>query len=289
MLISILVSCWSAILIFALMVRSKYSWTRAPFRLMIAFGLAGVLSTLPALAVNTYLGEFTDLQFLSPDPVKSSLGFMIGAGFGEELWKMLAGLVVLVLLVRPVPVYACVVLIVLSLAMLHGKAVGWDPHLMLQAQRELLPLVGVVAIMAVLVRGKLQDADIVLGFVTVGLGFAAIENLYSYSDLPVDVLLVRGCMAVPLHGAMGLCQGLAVVSARRRKAAWPLFFGYLFVVAGHTGWDLVAVMPAPFQEWILIPVCILMILLCARAWLRVPEVAVDDLAFQHGEEQGVPI
>jgi RsiW-degrading membrane proteinase PrsW (M82 family) len=281
MLLSVLISSWSAILIFALLVRSKYRWTRPPYATLAAFAIVGVLSTLPALVVNTFLGEYTSLWFMSDDPVKSSLGFMIGAGFGEELWKMLAGVALMVLILQPRVLYVCLGIVGTTLALGIAMTMRGDWEALLTAQLELLVPIGVLAATRLLAKGPLRDSDVVLGFVTVGLSFAVIENLYSYSDLPVQTLLIRGCMAVPLHGAMGLIHGITINSARRRKASWPLFFGYLFAVACHTGWDLAASLPGHLQEWVLIPVCILMILVSARTWLRVREVEVDDLSYQH--------
>jgi RsiW-degrading membrane proteinase PrsW (M82 family) len=279
MALSLLISSWSAILIFALLVRSKYRWTLPPHRSFVVFAIAGVLSTLPAIAANSFLGEYTSLWFLSDDRVKSGLGFMIGAGFGEELWKMLAGVAVVILVLRPRVLYATVAVLTALAAIAAWYFAGWQPSL--GSPLNLLPIIALLAVVSVLVRPELNEADCVLGFVTVGLGFAVIENLYSYSDLPIHHLLVRGLMAVPLHGAMGLIQGVAVNSARRRKKAWPLFFGYLFAVTCHTAWDLAAGLPNNLQEWVLVPGCILMILTCARVWRRVPEVKVDDLAYQH--------
>ncbi|MFT5126476.1 MAG: RsiW-degrading membrane proteinase PrsW (M82 family) [Rhodothermales bacterium] len=279
MALSILISSWSAILIFALLVRSKYRWTRPPYQTFIVFAAAGVLSTLPAIAVNSFLGENTALWFLSPDPLKSGLGFMIGAGFGEELCKMLSGIAVLILIFQPRALYASVTALVTLLALAAWHYLGWEPSI--DSPLALLPIIAMIAFVSVLVRPTLSDADCVLGFVIVGLAFAVVENLYSYSDLPVHHLLVRGLMAVPLHAAMGMVQGVAVRSARRRKAAWPLFFGYLFAVACHTGWDLAASLPGQLQEWVLVPGCVLMILVCVRVWKLVPEVEVDDLAYQH--------
>jgi RsiW-degrading membrane proteinase PrsW (M82 family) len=279
MALSILISSWSAILIFALLVRSKYRWTPPPLRAFAVFAIAGVLSTLPAIAVNSFLGESTALWFLSDDPLKSGLGFMIGAGFGEELWKMLAGISVLILIFQPRVLYACIAAAALTVAIAAWHQLGWRPDL--GTPLLLLPVIALLAAAFVLVRPSINDADCVLGFVTVGLAFAVVENLYSYSDLPIQHLIVRGLMAVPLHGAMGLVQGVAVCSARRRKAAWPLFFGYCFAVSCHTGWDLAASLPNHLQEWVLVPICVIMIVTCARVWRRVPEVTVDDLSYQH--------
>ena len=74
------------------MVRTKYFWTAPPYGLFGLFVVAGTLSTIPSLLVNAFLSRETELWVFSGEHVHSFLGFFIGAGLGEEFWKMSRGI-----------------------------------------------------------------------------------------------------------------------------------------------------------------------------------------------------
>ena len=93
-----LICSWSCIIIFVWMVSSKYYWTAPPFKLSALFALVGVVSTLPALLCNLFLSRETEFWIYSPNRFYSFMGFFIGAGIGEEFWKISFGVMLLFIL-----------------------------------------------------------------------------------------------------------------------------------------------------------------------------------------------
>jgi len=112
-----------------------------------------------------------------------------------------------------------------------------------------------------------------LGFVTVGLAFATVENFSSYSGISTPQLVARGFISVPMHAIMGVIQGIAVNRASRGNVAWPLFLGYGISIGLHTlhdTWGLF--LPEP---WVWLPIIVMIAVLVAwalQAWRQVPEV-----------------
>lgn len=223
---------WSGVIIFAYLVKTKYDWTAPPYRLCMAFAASAFLAAPCALLCNNFLSRETELWVLSDNRWYSFLGFAIGAGFGEEFWKMAAGLLVLIT-VSP-----------------------W--------------------------RSPLRDADCILGFVTIGISFATIENLVTYSTLQPEMMLLRGVTAVPVHASLGFVHGLAVNRARRSNRAWPLMVGYGIAVCIHTLWDTwnilwsLIVPSATDGRWSvpLFPMYLMsamLVVFIVYAWRRVPE------------------
>ncbi len=94
----LLLCSWSSIVIFVWMVKRKYHWTAPPYVFLLIFALAGVNSTFPAMVTNNFLGRETIFYAFSPELIESFFGFFIGAGLGEELFKLVGGLMVLLLL-----------------------------------------------------------------------------------------------------------------------------------------------------------------------------------------------
>ncbi len=220
---NLLILCtWSCILIYIWMVKSKYYWLKPPIKLCILFGTGGVLSTIPALIFNLFLSRETELWVYSSNKIHSFLGFFIGAGLGEEFWKLSTG--VLLLFVIPANKF------------------------------------------------RLYQADIVLGFVTLGLAFGAVENLVAYSHLDIELLISRGLIAIPLHGSMGMIHGLAAAKSFERCSTIPLFIGYFISVIIHTfcdTWNII--LPLEFTHYFLTLTAAALIFLGAKTWRKIPE------------------
>lgn len=97
---TLVLCCWSSLLIFAWMLRGKFYWRPAPLDLIVLCIAAGALCTVPALLCNAFLARETELWAFSPNRLHSLLGILIGPGMGEELCKMAAGLIALTLVRR---------------------------------------------------------------------------------------------------------------------------------------------------------------------------------------------
>ena len=168
----LLLCSWSCIIIFVWMVNSKYYWTPPPFKLCLWFAVFGVASTLPALLCNLFVSRETEFWIYSSNRFYSFMGFFMGAGLGEEFWKMSFGSLLLFIL--------------LSL------------------------------------KYKIKQTDCIIGFVSLGLAFAAVENFISYIHLEIHLLMTRGVIAVPLHATMGMIHGVAVNKAMEKESGATL-------------------------------------------------------------------
>lgn len=93
-----LLCSWSSILLFVVMVKRKYRWSAPPYLVLVMFLLAGANATLPAGIFNSMITEYTGLHFFSPDVDRRVLAFFLGAGLGEEFFKLTSGLLVIVVL-----------------------------------------------------------------------------------------------------------------------------------------------------------------------------------------------
>ena len=150
------------------------------------------------------------------------MGFFIGAGLGEEFWKMGFGTLLVLFLV--------------------------------------------------ITKRKINKADCILGFVSLGLAFGAAENLIAYRDLESHLLLSRGLIAVPLHAGMGMIHGLAVHKARVHWSATPLFFGYFGTALFHTlcdAWSILLPNIGPHTLVLLWPT--ILVIWGIWKWKNVPE------------------
>ncbi len=221
---NLLILCtWSCILIYIWMVTSKYYWLKPPITLCVLFALSGVLSTLPALIFNLFLSRETELWVYSSNKLYSFLGFFIGAGLGEEFWKLSSG----VLLLYVIP---------------ENKF-------------------------------RLYQADIVLGFVTLGLAFGAVENLVAYSHLDVQLLICRGLIAIPLHGSMGMIHGLAVAKSFEKSSIIPLLIGYFTSVCIHTFCDTASIiLPSELTYYAITCMAATLIFWGIKTWKMIPEI-----------------
>lgn len=101
-MIAIVLSCWSCLLIFLWMIRTKFYWTRPHFRLWL-FVAAGAAATIPALACNAFLGRNTELWPFASQLKFAFGGFLISAGISEEFWKFLFALFALLCYRRSAP------------------------------------------------------------------------------------------------------------------------------------------------------------------------------------------
>ncbi len=220
---SLLLLCsWSCILIYIGMVKSKYFWLKPPAGLCILFGISGVFSTVPALIFNLFLSRETELWVYSSNKLHSFLGFFIGAGLGEEFWKLSFGIFVL--------------------SVIPTK------------------------------KFRLFHADIVLGFVTLGLAFGAVENLIAYSHIELELLISRGFIAIPLHGSMGMIHGLATVKSFKNLSIIPLIFGYIISVTIHTLYDTWNIfLSLDFTHFFLTFMTATLIFWGTKTWKRIPE------------------
>ncbi len=225
-MILIVVCSWACVLIFAWMVESKYHWTRPPYKHFALFAAAGGIATVPALLTNLFLSRETAFWVYSEDKLHSFMGFFLGAGVGEEFWKISAGICLVLYLLRK--------------------------------------------------QQSLRRIDYVLGFVTIGLTFGMIENLFSYSHLETMILVTRGLISIPLHAAMGMIHGLAVARSIEYGRVSPVFLGYSAAVVIHTLCDTWSIFLSPeLARSALALTAMLFIGLGSSYWRRTPE--VEDL------------
>lgn len=186
----ILLSIWTCIIGLAFMVNSKYRLTLPRYSTLLWFCIAGMISTSVASKFNTMLIEQSPMRFFSGSSLNRFCSFMVGAGLGEEFWKMSCGLILILFL----------------------TALGKAP----------------------------RASDRVLGMVTVGLTFAALENLLVYVHICDEMsMLKRGYLAVPLHACMGVIHGVAINSAIVRRSVMPMVFGYVASALIHGLYDTV--------------------------------------------------
>ena len=212
------------------MVSSKYYWTAPPFKLSALFALVGVGSTLPALLCNLFLSRETEFWIYSPNRFYSFMGFFIGAGIGEEFWKISFGVMLLFILLG--------------------------------------------------LKFRIKETDCIIGFVSLGLAFAAVENFISYIHLEIHLLISRGLISIPLHASMGMIHGLAINKARDRKSVIPLLTGYLQAVVLHTicdTWGLV--LPQTGTRLAMILMAIILTVWSIIKWRTVPEISKLEYAY----------
>ena len=74
-----------------------------------------------------------------------------------------------------------------------------------------------------------------------GLGFAAMENAF-YGMADIDITLLRGFTAAPLHAACGIRAGMAVFLWRQRPV--KAFCLFAFAVLIHGAYNLMIISPA---------------------------------------------
>ena len=123
-------------------------------------------------------------------------------------------------------------------------------------------------------KKRVRDTDCVMGFVSLGLAFAAVENFVSYIHLEIHVLISRGVISVPLHASMGMIQGLAVNRAREVKSVVPLLSGYVRAVVFHTicdTWGLF--MSQSYTRFAMILMTTLLTIWSIIKWRNLPEVS----------------
>ncbi len=115
-----------------------------------------------------------------------------------------------------------------------------------------------------------------LGFVVVGLSFAAIENWQAYGAVPFWTMMTRGVLAVPLHASMGMIHGHAVNRAYANSSIVPLFGGYLYSAILHAFYDTANLfLPDVDPRYYLYPLVVVLMSWGLRQWDRLPE--RDDL------------
>lgn len=218
----VLLCSWSSILIFVLLIKTKYRWTAPPYKYLLLFLFAGANSVIPADLTNKFLSRETDFWFFSPDRWEAVRGFLIGPGMGEELFKMTAGLLVLLIL-------------------------------------------GICSV-------RLNAAGRFLGFTTVGLTFATLENLLAYSGLEFWTMITRGLLAVPLHATMSMIHAAAVNRAANKSSFLPLLNGYLITVVLHWVYDAMSLyLPGIDPRLYLYPFVSVLLVWGFRYWLSLPE------------------
>lgn len=93
-----LLCSWSSILIFVWLVRAKFYWTAPPYRAFCVYAVVGLFAANSAALINLFIGRETELWFFSADRYESFMGFLLGAGMGEEFWKMFCGVFILLCL-----------------------------------------------------------------------------------------------------------------------------------------------------------------------------------------------
>ena len=213
---------WASVLIFLVLVRVKFIWTRPNYVRLSWFAIMGMAAGFPALLINSFLSRETEFWVASGNPLLSFGGFFVGAGMGEEFVKLSAGVLVLMLVGR-----------------------------------------------------RATDVGRLLGMITVGLAFAAMENIVAYSNLDFWSLMARGVITVPLHACLGAIHGVAINSAWHTRRATPIVIGYFAAVVIHTFADTwYLMMPGVPAKWILSPFLAVLVAWSCRAWYRTPE--VDD-------------
>ncbi|RMD82477.1 MAG: PrsW family intramembrane metalloprotease [Lentisphaerae bacterium] len=97
---SVILLCWTAILIPGLMLLSKHRYTIPSFFLFIYAFVAGIPAALLAGMYNTALREHTQLKFFKSGPYYQILSYGVGPGLGEEFWKMISAFTLLIVLLH---------------------------------------------------------------------------------------------------------------------------------------------------------------------------------------------
>jgi RsiW-degrading membrane proteinase PrsW (M82 family) len=123
-----------------------------------------------------------------------------------------------------------------------------------------------LAALLLIVRRRRQFDEVLDGAVygvTVGMGFALVENLmYVFeSDTPMSVALVRGVTAVPLHALAGGLIGL-IYGRYRIESSGSIMAAYLAAVGIHGLYDMILFNPN-IADFVIVP------LLIAGWWLLV--------------------
>ena len=95
----LLLSIWSCVIIYALMVNGKFKWTWPSFGNLSLFVTVGLLAPFIAALFTSWLMRETPLHVNSPNGWIRILTFFVAAGMGEELFKMGACLLVVILLI----------------------------------------------------------------------------------------------------------------------------------------------------------------------------------------------
>ena len=124
-------------------------------------------------------------------------------------------------------------------------------------------------------KKRVKPADCVLGFVSLGLAFAAVENWVAYAQLEKNILISRGLVAIPLHASMGVIHGISVIKARATQSVLPMLLGYLIAVALHTlcdTWNII--IPHDFGYFPLALITTLLIMWSMRQWRGLGEVQI---------------
>ena len=134
---------------------------------------------------------------------------------------------------------------------------------------------GVILIFILLGRQKrIRETDCVIGFVSLGLAFAAVENFISYIHLEIHLLISRGLISVPLHAGMGMIHGLAVNRARNKKSVVPLLTGYFRATVLHTICDTWGLFISQSHTRLaMIFMSIVLMIWCINKWKKLPEVS----------------
>lgn len=94
-----LLSIWSCVILFAILVNRKFRWTRPSFSALLLYFGFGLLSPFAAAFFSSWLMRETPLHVDSPDIWNSMLAYFIAAGMGEELFKMGACLLATMVLI----------------------------------------------------------------------------------------------------------------------------------------------------------------------------------------------
>ena len=98
-----LLSVWSCVILFAVLVNKKFKWTRPSFSSLSLFFGFGFLSPFAAAFFSSWLIRETPLHVDSPDTLNRVLTFFIAAGLGEEMFKMGACLLAMMVLILTTP------------------------------------------------------------------------------------------------------------------------------------------------------------------------------------------
>ncbi len=246
----LLISCWSALLIFVWMVLIKYRRTRPDYTACSLFLLAGVASSIFALYFNWYLAQYTRFSFFeATSRTDTFIAFMLGAGLGEEFWKMSCGLIAAIFIMglgrrlgdagRILGFVICG----LGFAVMEN-IITYAPDLgvgdMIRRGLLAVPIhAGMGFIQGVAANATLRRSwpfPLFLGY----LAAAAIHTIYDTIPLLIDFGLDRA-------GAYEV---------------WP---------------DFMAALPS---ELMVGPIVVLLVLWCRRTWKRTPEGAAGDPALE---------
>lgn len=93
----LLLCSWSSIVIFVVMFGTKYRFTApTPVTALVVFAVVGGASGIGAGTINAFIGRETQFWFFSNVDFYRAMGFLLGAGLGEEFWKFSLGLVVMI-------------------------------------------------------------------------------------------------------------------------------------------------------------------------------------------------